>query len=638
MKWFVCGWMSFLIFGIAPAAGQITPLNGTPPAEERAITPGGVDIRTGQYAYRHVDIVIGSGSPTGGISLERTMGSTVSGHIKPFAKFTHNWEIMLTEKRVGIFNNNYNRNSGQDFRINVHYGDLSETFDSRQNQSNFSQISRGGHAKLTYIGDRTSNNVVYTLTASDGTRVKFRPLRFGECSFSDRCAYASEITSPEGTVYKLSYQTGGPSGSDTRLRNVVSSDGYALLFEYGSAWSSITKACAINLAVTVMPVNGVCPSNNALTAVYVYGSGGLTSVTDPTGAVWRFTYSGTGTMGFINPGSTTPWLINSIGGSVSSDHIVQDIILHQQFADGRSYTYNYSRTPYVRGDGDVPPPQSVAGGTVTDQAGRTFSVEYSFPIHPESRRDPNTLPNIGDANFQTTPGPTKIVDQLGRTYESSYCDRQAPVTYPGECWVTTLQWSENPEGDRTDYYIDGYYYNVHKIVEHTKPGTSLPDLVQEAGYATGSPVTSAKPSLLIDGRGNRTHITYDPTHGGMLTVTQPANETGIRSQTRYYYGQRYAWIKNASGGYSRAATPIWVLTSEEYCKTSAASGTGCSSGAGDEVVTTYDYGPDSGPNNLFVRGVSVTANGQTRRTCYGYDRYGRKISEATPTANLVSCS
>ncbi len=66
-------------------------------------------------------------------------------------------------------------------------------------------------------------------------------------------------------------------------------------------------------------------------------------------------------------------------------------------------------------------------------------------------------------------------------------------------------------------------------------------------------------------------------------------------------------------------------------------GNACSGGSGDEVVTTYDYGPDSGPNNLFLRGVAVTADGVTLRTCYGYDANGHKTYETKPRAGLASC-
>jgi hypothetical protein len=39
-----------------------------------------------------------------------------------------------------------------------------------------------------------------------------------------------------------------------------------------------------------------------------------------------------------------------------------------------------------------------------------------------------------------------------------------------------------------------------------------------------------------------------------------------------------------------------------------------------------------------LRGVAVTADGQTLRTCYGYDRDGNKISETKPRAGLAVCS
>ena len=68
----------------------------------------------------------------------------------------------------------------------------------------------------------------------------------------------------------------------------------------------------------------------------------------------------------------------------------------------------------------------------------------------------------------------------------------------------------------------------------------------------------------------------------------------------------------------------------------AASGIGCTL-SNDEVITTYDYGPNSGPNNLILRGKAVTADGKTLRTCYGHDKQGNKIWETSPNAQPASC-
>jgi YD repeat-containing protein len=128
----------------------------------------------------------------------------------------------------------------------------------------------------------------------------------------------------------------------------------------------------------------------------------------------------------------------------------------------------------------------------------------------------------------------------------------------------------------------------------------------------------------------------------VLTETGPA-VNGARPQTRHDYAQRYAWILASGGGYVQAATPVWVRTATSICRTSAATGIPAAPclTTGDEVRTAYDYGPNSGPNNLLLRGQTVTSTDgggtTTSRTCYGYDRDGRKISETQPNANLASC-
>jgi YD repeat-containing protein len=161
--------------------------------------------------------------------------------------------------------------------------------------------------------------------------------------------------------------------------------------------------------------------------------------------------------------------------------------------------------------------------------------------------------------------------------------------------------------------------------------------------------TCNRPTATTDFNGNTTDYTYDPAHGGVLTETGPA-VNGVRPQTRHSYAQRYAWISNGSGGYAQAPTPVWVRTSTSSCRTSAASTTGAyapCSVAGDEVLTQYDYGPNSGPNNLWLRGQTVTSSdptgtggalvATTLRTCYTYDPNGNRISETSPNANLTSC-
>jgi YD repeat-containing protein len=150
-------------------------------------------------------------------------------------------------------------------------------------------------------------------------------------------------------------------------------------------------------------------------------------------------------------------------------------------------------------------------------------------------------------------------------------------------------------------------------------------------------ITCNKPTSVTDPNGNTTTFIYDPTHGGPTTVTDPA-VNGIQPQTRSTYVKRFAWYLNTSGVMTQETRGIWLLNTQSFCRKgpAAASGSGCALG-NDEVVTSYDYGPDSGPNNLILRGKVISADGQAHRSCYGHDLQGNTIWETSPNANRSSC-
>jgi hypothetical protein len=198
---------------------------------------------------------------------------------------------------------------------------------------------------------------------------------------------------------------------------------------------------------------------------------------------------------------------------------------------------------------------------------------------------------------------------------------------------------QNPEGDGVGYVRDarGNPIETHIVA---KTGSGVADIVSTALYPTSCAnfLTCNKPIWARDAKGNQTDFTYSPDHGGVLTQTGPADVNGIRPQTRYTYVQRYAWILNSTGTYVHADGPIWLLDSESFCRASAATGNPSAPCAGnDEVKASYEYGPDSGPSNLYLRGKAVTADGVTLRTCYGNDRNGRRISETSPRGSGFSC-
>jgi hypothetical protein len=230
--------------------------------------------------------------------------------------------------------------------------------------------------------------------------------------------------------------------------------------------------------------------------------------------------------------------------------------------------------------------------------------------------------------------------------------------WPGQ--PATLTSVKDPLNRVTQFEFDGFYRkkkiiepalsswefaydargNQTSVTRNPVPGSGL--AVQTLELRT-FPATCAnykicnQPTSITDARGNVTDFTYSADHGGVLSKAGPA-VNGIRPVVRYEYAQRYAWLKNASGAYVQATTPVWLLISERMCRTTATVGSACAGGAADEVVTSYDYGPNSGPNNLILRGTVVTADGQSLRTCFGLDRFGNKISETKPAANLTTCN
>ena len=114
------------LFGLAAApAAAVDKLISTP-AEKFITAPGGVDLRSGRFAYEETDLAIG-GEGNSGLSLARTLTATVPGHSNPFGNLSHNWDIMVSERKFSI--DNPESSSGPDFQIFVHFGGRSMTYD-----------------------------------------------------------------------------------------------------------------------------------------------------------------------------------------------------------------------------------------------------------------------------------------------------------------------------------------------------------------------------------------------------------------------------------------------------------------------------------------------------------------------------
>jgi YD repeat-containing protein len=475
----------------------------------------------------------------------------------------------------------------------------------------YSPVRQDGTTLITLAGGG------YQLTLRDGT------VGIYAVQYAGGAPRLVEIRSPTGLSLVLTYTT-ATDGSTTksRLNSVQRNDGYQLRYTYATntmtassfEWERLVSVAGVNTAVDYCnPAGLTCSySRSWPTASYatsVLGNGDVTfTITSQVGTTTRLTSR------------------KVFGGS--SYYVVGLKLPTSQSADNISYTYvQGSSGRYLASASRGSASWSYFPTAI--QGGQTNYLHYNSTSPTGLISGVTSIEVVGSYSLSPL---TTIALEDGRalTFDNANpSNRLLRVTYD--------------EGNNEQYAYDARG-NVTARTANAKPGSGLAPLtVLSASYDTAcsSPVKCNKPNWVRDALGNQTDITYDTTHGGMLTVTSPAvtswpSGTTAQPQTRYSFTQRYAWYKNSSGSIVQASTPVWVLTSERICRTTAASGSGCVTST-DEVVTNYDYGPSSGLNNLLLRGKSVTADGATRRSCFGYDVLGNMVSETQPNAGLASC-
>jgi hypothetical protein len=427
------------------------------------------------------------------------------------------------------------------------------------------------------------------------------------------------ITFANGEEWRFYRQWVSISGAiGSRLRFITSSRGYGIQFLYVSdvtptswsntgSWVAPRQVTAYNKAVTYCneALLQECAAVTALpSAAITYNSTNGTILITPPGSTdgtelsWPLSMRQTAV-----PNST-------VSIQVATDNSGFGYVSQVTDSDGQ---WNYTHETYTDDSGHIP----LMHATSTNPAGGAVEIG-------------------GYGIFGTIQW---FQDELNRLY--NYSDG-----YPFRDWGRS-----EPEWNETVVDRDERN-NITAITHYPKPNTGASPIVRYfATYPVDctNPRTCNHPITATDGNNNVWSYTYAPAHGGVLTETGPPAPTrqsdgsiaNVTPQKRYEYVQRYAWISNGSGGYMHGPTAIWLLSRERHCITTAPSGSSCAGGAADEVITDYDYGPDSGPNTLLLRGMAVTAyvNGAptTLRTCYGYDSMGNRISTTQPNANLGSC-
>jgi hypothetical protein len=349
--------------------------------------------------------------------------------------------------------------------------------------------------------------------------------------------------------------------------------------------------------------------------------------TDASGGVYSYATTQTaksGTYAFKTPSSANPNI------TYSADWVGSNVVNNVDFYDdytkrvssaninGNIWTYSYINT-WDESCIDVN----------CDAYSSPFSVKVTA-TDPLSQVKTYNDTSIVSTNFRTksiSPILGSEIDELGYTWSYGW---QAD----GQPNLLTM-----PEGNSRSWSYDSRGNN-NGVTDSPKPnsGASATSVNAVFSATCSNPVTCSKPLSTTTANGNETDYTYDPNHGGVLSEMRPAPTLGApRPLKLTAWVQKYAYYLNASGALVASSAPVWVVSSETQCQTLAGSNSPVCDSSAPKKVTTYEYGADRSANNLLVRGVVVAADGSSRRTCRGYDKFGNEISQTTPRAGLSVC-
>jgi len=424
--------------------------------------------------------------------------------------------------------------------------------------------------------DATATGFEYI--APDGTKIvfDFQPGNSNLChqAFDGCVTFPSRIIEPRGNVITFTHQLWTNSTNNSvkwRISSISNSYGYSIDFAYQTGGTG---------GVGNPPPSWFDRTSASFrkggvtqsTVSYAYPVVGTVAITDPADAIWTVTATS-----IKRPTDVTPSFV--VTGSPKVTSVARD---------GVTTTYSYTTSPTYT-------------TTKTNPLGQ--STVYTF----------NAAKNI----------PTSIKDALNRTTTFQY-DSQGRL-------IRVTQ----PEGNYVEYTLDARGNSTTTtVVAKTGPGPA--NIITGATFdaTCTNRMTCNKPNTTTDARGNVTNYTYDPTHGGVLTVTAPAPTLGaVQPQMRYGYTQQ-------GGVYSLTGTSACAIGSAPSCigsadetKTSMVFDTGgnmTSNSAGNGIGTltatsTMTY--DATGNLLTVDGPLAGADDTTR---YRYDAARRLIGVIGP--------
>lgn len=582
-----------------------------PPPQRYQRDANGVDRVRGGALVSSTDVSIG---PAGAGGLSYIHYYFRGGTQDAWTGGSSNWALIL-------YNDSFNPNS---FRVGNGYTTDNFTLSGGV----FTPVAANG-STLTQTG--TGASAVYTYTTSSGDVVTFdvvMPSSF-EASVIRR---ASKVVFATGEQATLTWATvnycsnnldncqGGEYLDRVRLQSVSSSQGYQLRLGYaansvgpampkGERWSSLTSVRGVNTTLDYCdPAAVTCSTPNQTPPTAGYSSSWNTAgdtqtvfATDPSGRTTRYTLTNTA-VAVKRPGASVDTLIYTFGAHGTKMFV--------DSAQREDLTWNYVYTP--------------AGSGTTE----TLTTQMTDPAGEIS----STIADVYKSQI------TSSTDELRHTTTATY-------DASGRLLTRTM-----PEGNSTAYTYDsrGNVLTTKAITKTAGTPHVPPDITTSASYPASctNVVSCNQPTTTTDARGKGTNYTYYPTNGLVASVTAPAPATGsVRPQTRYYYSDLQAYVKNAGGSIVASGVPVTKLNAASTCAAGAGSNpTGTQplpppacEGTADESRTNIVYGTVGVANNLLATAMTRKAGDDSvvATTKTGYDAVGNAISVDGPLSGTA---
>jgi RHS repeat-associated protein len=563
----LCVWGSWL----GAAWAQSPSPNQTPPPVYTAIDANGVDLSTGFMSASTTALSIGPVG-SGGLSFQQTFDQS-----SPLAFYAASNQHFFGG---GVFRSSLEGSIYSTTETVAGQSNSSVAYVSYGNSSDKFVLNSDGTNLSVFGGGATLIGSLYT--TADGTIISFGggtvptgcnpSIPTGTSGvFGNLTSPVTFVQKPNGevlcyiyTAYTLNF-AGNQSADYIHLQSVTSNMGYQVHFQYDpndgtqlqqvATFKSDTQYC--DPAATTICAGSAA----AFTYSFGYPQQGQTQQFDWTMSVTD-ALNRTSTYSVNETSGITAMQLPS-GSALSRGYIQNSNTVNTYTINNGAGTWTYQVTGvYDSPYGSLRATQTV----VTDPRGgvRTVTMDPSVPGTGDQAS--GKIISDQDANNNTT---QISYDSYGRVWT---------ITRPGK--------------DATQYAYDARG-NVTSTTMTSRDGsTSIVTQASYPGSCSDPGVTAAtcnKPIWTKDGNGNETDYTYDPTHGGVVTATQPAGVNGIRPETLTYYQQLPTYGKDGSGNMIPLGT-IWKPILIAQCMTGSVAA-GCL-GTTDEVATSISYNTD----------------------------------------------